>query len=165
MSDKELIALKNNDGVIQVVAFGSYLQTPKKERIKAIDNLKKNLGYRSETNISEFDEKDKTKFFLEIEEINKKFPVAAVSNLVDQIDYVVSKIGINHVGISSDFNGGGGIDGWSDPSETINITIELLKRGYKKDDIRKIWGGNFLRVFREVESYAVKWKKNNASKG
>ena len=71
------------------------------------------------------------------------------------------RIGINHVGISSDFNGGGGIKGWNDPSETPNITVELFKRGYSKNEIKKIWGGNFLRVFRDVEKYSEKWKKTN----
>ena len=67
---------------------------------------------------------------------------------------MVEKIGINHVGISSDFDGGGGIEGWQDASETFNVTFELVKRGYTKKEIEKLWGGNLLRVLEEVEMVA-----------
>jgi microsomal dipeptidase-like Zn-dependent dipeptidase len=77
-----------------------------------------------------------------------------VSDLVDHIDYAVGLIGIDHVGISSDFDGGGGIAGWSDASETLNVTAELMRRGYSEADIAKLWGENFLRVWREAERLA-----------
>ena len=67
---------------------------------------------------------------------------------------MVKKIGIDHVGISSDFDGGGGIAGWSDASETFNVTLELVRRGYSEEDIRKLWGGNLLRVLDEVQAVA-----------
>ena len=73
------------------------------------------------------------------------------SDFVDHIDYAVKLIGIEHVGISSDFDGGGGVSGWSDASETFNVTLELVRRGYSEDDIRNLWGGNLLRVWRDVE--------------
>jgi membrane dipeptidase len=63
----------------------------------------------------------------------------------------VKIMGINHVGISSDFDGGGGIEGWSDASETLNVTKELVSRGYSEKEIKKIWGDNLLRVMEEVE--------------
>ena len=72
-------------------------------------------------------------------------------DLVDHIDYAVKLIGVDHVGISSDFGGGGGIVGWQDASETRNVTAELEKRGYSRADIAKLWSGNLLRVWREVE--------------
>ena len=74
-----------------------------------------------------------------------------VTELVDHIDYIVDLIGIDHVGISSDFDGGGGIEGWDDASETPNVTLELVRRGYSEVDIAKIWGGNVLRVLEEAE--------------
>ncbi len=77
-----------------------------------------------------------------------------VSDFVDHIDYMVKLIGIDHVGISSDFDGGGGIEGWSDASETFNVTKELVKRGYSQEDIEKLWGGNLLRVLDEVQAVA-----------
>jgi membrane dipeptidase len=73
---------------------------------------------------------------------------------VDHIDYIKNKIGIDHVGISSDFDGGGGIEGWKDASETFNVTLELVKRGYTEEEIAKIWSGNLLRVLDEVEAVA-----------
>ena len=78
-----------------------------------------------------------------------------VSDLVDHIDYVVDLIGVEYVGISSDFGGGGGIEGWNDATETPNITAELVRRGYSADEIALIWSGNLLRVWREVERVAA----------
>ena len=77
-----------------------------------------------------------------------------ISDFVDQIDYLVSKVGIAHVGISSDFDGGGGIEGWNDASETFNVTLELVKRGYSEEQIQMIWSGNLLRVLDEVQAVA-----------
>jgi membrane dipeptidase len=90
-------------------------------------------------------------------EIDAKFPPPPrpnVSDFVDHIDYIAKKIGIDHVGISSDFDGGGGIEGWSDASETFNVTLELVRRGYTEEQIGKIWSGNLLRVMEQVEKVA-----------
>ena len=84
-----------------------------------------------------------------------------VSDFVDHIDYMVDLIGIDHVGISSDFDGGGGIEGWSDASETFNVTLELVKRGYTEEEIRKLWGGNLLRVMEEVRAVAENWDQED----
>ena len=86
--------------------------------------------------------------------LKQQTPPVDVADFVDHIDYMVEKIGINHVGISSDFDGGGGIEGWQDASETFNVTFELVKRGYTKKEIEKLWGGNLLRVLEEVEMVA-----------
>jgi len=90
-------------------------------------------------------------------EIDRKWPAAGratVKDFVDHIDYVVKLIGIDHVGISSDFDGGGGIDGWNSAAETFNVTLELVRRGYTEEQIGKIWSGNLLRVWGEVEKVA-----------
>jgi membrane dipeptidase len=79
---------------------------------------------------------------------------ATVKDYVDHIDYAVKLIGIDHVGIASDFDGGGGIDGWNSAAETFNVTLELVRRGYTEDQIAKIWSGNLLRVWGEVETVA-----------
>jgi membrane dipeptidase len=81
-------------------------------------------------------------------------PRATVADFVDHIDYVVKLIGIDHVGISSDFDGGGGVDGWNDASETFNVTVELVRRGYSEEQIGKLWSGNLLRVMEEVQAVA-----------
>ena len=83
-------------------------------------------------------------------------PAVDVGDFIDHIDYMVDLIGIDHVGISSDFDGGGGIEGWSDASETFNVTLELVKRGYTEDEIEKLWGGNLLRVLDEVQAVAAR---------
>jgi membrane dipeptidase len=88
--------------------------------------------------------------------IEAEYPSANVSDFVDHIDYLVDRIGIDHVGISSDFyDRGWCLDGWKDASETFNITLELVRRGYTEEEIGKIWSGNTLRVWREVEKAAV----------
>jgi membrane dipeptidase len=94
--------------------------------------------------------------------IDKQFtppPRANVKDFVDHVDYIVKKIGIEHVGISSDFDGGGGIDGWNDASETFNVTLELVRRGYTEEQIGKIWSGNLLRVMEEVRQVALQLQK------
>jgi len=79
---------------------------------------------------------------------------ATVKDFVDHIDYAVKLIGIDHVGISSDFDGGGGIEGWTSAAETFNVTLELVRRGYPEEQIGKIWSGNLLRVWNEAETVA-----------
>ena len=81
-------------------------------------------------------------------------PPVDVADFVDHIDYLVGKIGIDHVGISSDFDGGGGVQGWNDADETFNVTLELVKRGYSEAEIDKLWSGNLLRVFAQVQAVA-----------
>jgi membrane dipeptidase len=87
------------------------------------------------------------------------FSPVNVADFVDHIDYLVKKIGIEHVGISSDFDGGGGVDGWNDAAETLNITKELVKRGYSEEQIAKLWNGNLLRVLDEVQKIAKEIQK------
>jgi len=90
-------------------------------------------------------------------EIDRQHPgdrPASLKDFVDHIDYAVNLIGIDHVGISSDFDGGGGVEGWNDASETFNVTLELVRRGYTEEQIEKLWSGNLLRVMREAERVA-----------
>ena len=95
-------------------------------------------------------------------EIDAKYPAPAranVQDMVNHIDYAVKLMGIDHVGISSDFDGGGGIDGWDSAAEAFNVTLELVKRGYTEAQIGKLWSGNLLRAWGEVEKAAKKLKK------
>lgn len=84
---------------------------------------------------------------------------ATVADFVNHIDYAVKLIGIDHVGISSDFDGGGGVDGWNDASETFNVTLELVRRGYTEEQIGKLWSGNLLRVMDEVQAVALRLRR------
>src|SRR5262249_19490975 len=98
-------------------------------------------------------------------EIDAKWPAAGRANVkdfVNHIDYAVKLIGIDHVGISSDFDGGGGIDGWNSAAEAFNVTLELVRRGYTEEQIGKLWSGNLLRVWSEVEKVAKDLQKKPA---
>ena len=88
-------------------------------------------------------------------EVNAQAPEATVSDFIDHIDYIVALIGLEHVGISSDFDGGGGIEGWNDASESFNVTLELVRRGYTEEQIDQLWSGNLLRVLDEVQNFAT----------
>ncbi|MFT4697129.1 MAG: membrane dipeptidase [Flavobacteriaceae bacterium] len=172
LDDEQLMLLKENGGVVQTVAFSSYLNTEKynkrNESVKVISNQ---IGDSLGTKVLEWSEVGKLEpskreeyygFYENMSRIRKNKlakmtdlpPAVNVSDFIDHIDYLVEKIGINHVGISSDFDGGGGIEGWDDASETFNVTLELVTRGYTEEQIEKLWSGNLLRVLDEVEKVA-----------
>jgi membrane dipeptidase len=155
MDDEQLLALKENGGVIQTVALGSFVkQVPEKnEAIAAVrEEMGITGGFRGMRNLSD---EQRAEYRRRMAELDEQWPPANVGDFVDHIDHAVDLIGIDHVGISSDFDGGGGIIGWNDASETLNVTVELVRRGYSEEDIRKLWGGNLLRVWREVERVAA----------
>jgi membrane dipeptidase len=109
-------------------------------------------------------EEQRTALQSKLAEINTKFPApvparATVKDFVDHIDYAVKLIGIDHVGISSDFDGGGGVEGWNGADETFNVTHELVRRGYNEKQIEKLWSGNLLRVLDQVQAVAKKLQK------
>ena len=115
--------------------------------------------------LAQLSEEKRTEVLKRVAEIDKQFPPpprATVKDFVDHIDYIVKKIGIDHVGISSDFDGGGGIDGWSDASETFNVTLEMVRRGYTEQQIAKIWSGNLLRVLDQVQKVAKDLQKRKS---
>lgn len=172
LDDEQLELMKENGGVVQAVAFQTYLNTEKHDtrdeallaiRMKIADSLGTKWYNAKERQL--LNKAEKEKFYslrgkinlLANEKVSKQKdipPMVDVSDFVNHIDYLVEKIGIKHVGISSDFDGGGGIGGWSDASETFNVTLELVKRGYTEDEIEMLWSGNLLRVLDEVEAVA-----------
>lgn len=153
LNDDMLVALAENGGVIQICILSSYIKkdepNPEKDSVMAI--LMEKFGKLAEADTIERDLLRK-----EWGEIRSKFPskLANVQDAVDHIDHIVNLIGIDHVGIGTDFDGGGGIDGCFDVSEMGNITLELLRRGYSKKEIEKIWSGNIMRVLKKVEEVA-----------
>ncbi len=155
MDDEQLQAVKKNGGVVQIVAFDSYVKAPAPEKLAAIDSLRAKLGLTSRDAFRNMPADKRAMYDSEMEAIQKKWPKATVQEFVDHIDHAVKLIGIDHVGISSDFDGGGGVTGWNDASETRNVTAELLRRGYTTEQIRKLWGGNLLRVWSENDSVAA----------
>ncbi|GAB4287317.1 MAG: dipeptidase [Marinilabiliales bacterium] len=155
MTDEMLKTLAKNGGVIQVCILSDYVKTPDPDPVR--DSLKNlvRIKFRNFDNLSDKEMKQARK---EWYAIDKKYPkkLANVSDVADHIDHIVKVIGIDHVGIGTDFDGGGGIEGCMDVSQMFNITIELLKRGYTKSDLEKLWGGNLMRVFNEVTVIANK---------
>ncbi len=214
MDDEQLLALKKNGGVIQIVGFASYVKTDSKERLDALAKLRDEFGLtaqgggrggrggggggrgrgaaaadgaagaaracpvenadgsapqgrrgggagrgRGNAALDALSAERRADYDKRLAELDAKFPPAARANVkdfVNHIDYAVKLIGIDHVGISSDFDGGGGIDGWNSAAEAFNVTLELVRRGYTEEQIGKLWSGNLLRVWGEVEKVAQK---------
>lgn len=155
LSDDMLLALKANGGVIQICILSAYLKTQ-----EANPEMEARLN-ELRTKYGDYDtiktEARKNEMRSEFRDIRKKYEkLATVSDIVDHIDHVVQVAGIDYVGIGTDFDGGGGVDGCRNAAEVKNITIELLRRGYSKTEIEKIWGGNIMRVMRQVEESAGK---------
>lgn len=178
MDDEQLEWLKENGGVIQTVAFHSYLDTEKSQAYsEAVNALNKEVAREmgvepiDRDSIRKMDSETRNAYLAKLEpvrkeaatrldEIKAEVPPVDVSDFVDHIDYMVEKIGIEHVGISSDFDGGGGVENWSDASESLNVTLELVKRGYTEEEIALLWGENLLRVLDEVQAVAAKLQKS-----
>ena len=179
LDDEQLDWIKNNGGVVQTVALGSYLKSEKQKNYrKGLDSIIKvkseaigfkTMNYSDVMKLSEEEINVYREAYTEIqklakEEIKKlksKYPPVDVGDFVDHIDYIKNKIGIDHVGISSDFDGGGGIEGWEDASETFNVTLELVKRGYSEEEISKIWSGNLLRVLDKNQEIAIQLQNSD----
>jgi membrane dipeptidase len=224
MDDEQLLALKKNGGVIQVVGFASYVKTDSKERVEALAKLRDDFGLtaqgggrgggggggrgagrgrggaagdsadgagansarpcpvesadgtapqgraarggggrgRGNAALDSLTPERRAEYDKQLAEIDAKFPPASRANVkdfVNHIDYAVKLIGIDHVGISSDFDGGGGIDGWNSAAEAFNVTLELVRRGYTEEQIGKMWSGNLLRVWGEVQKVSQKLQK------
>lgn len=173
MDDEQLDALKKNGGVIQLVAFNSYVKCdPKRDipreeaRAAANEQLRKDYGITAtnrreqQAQIQALPNDKRNEYLAKQEDITARRypsdPPATVKEFVDHIDYVVKRIGIDHAGISSDFDGGGGVDGFRNATEALNVTAELVRRGYTEQEISKIWSGNLLRVLAAAEKAAGK---------
>ena len=205
MDDEQLLALKKNGGVIQVVGVASYVKTDSKERVDALAKLRAEFGLaqgggrggrgggrgrgdeaaksiracpvesargtapqgggrgagrgRGNAGLDALSPERRLEYEKRLAEIDAKLPPAGratVKDFVNHIDYAVKLIGIDHVGISSDFDGGGGIDGWNSAAEAFNVTLELVRRGYTEEQIGRLWSGNLLRVWGEVEKVSQK---------
>jgi membrane dipeptidase len=215
MDDEQLLALKKNGGVVQIVGFASYIRIDSKERTDALAKLRAEFGLvaqaggrggssggrgrgaaafsgrgaaadsargcpvesaggpapqgrgaggrgRGAAGLDTLSTERRAEYDKRLAEIDAKLPPAPRANVkdfVNHIDYAVKLIGIDHVGISSDFDGGGGIDGWNSAAEAFNVTLELVRRGYTEEQIGKLWSGNLLRVWGEVEKVAQQLQK------
>jgi membrane dipeptidase len=146
--------LKKNGGVIQMCILSAYVKTPapNPERDSARQAIRTKYG-----SYYDLDEADKDAYLAEWLDLDRKFPpeLATVKDAVDHIDHMVKLMGIDHVGIGTDFDGGGGLADCYDVSQMGNITLELVRRGYTAREINKIWGGNLTRVLKAVEAAAL----------
>ncbi len=155
MSDEMIKALAKNGGVIQICLLDVYVKDPDTTTVA----YKKQQEFRK--NFSKFDsmtDAEKQELRAQWKKLKEEYPIESptVADYVDHIDYVKNLVGIDYVGIGSDFDGGGGLADCADVSQMPNITAEMVKRGYTEEEIDKVWGGNFFRVFREVEALASK---------
>ncbi len=172
LDDEQLEWVKKKGGVVQTVALNAYLDVEKAKKRNDVRNevleefaKKENFEMKKREEVGKLPEAEQKAYMEKFTELQKKakstideklkdVPRVDVKDYVNHIDYLVKKMGIDHVGISSDFDGGGGIKDWDDASETLNVTIELVRRGYTKEQIEKIWSGNLLRVLDEVQKVA-----------
>jgi membrane dipeptidase len=189
LDDEQLLALKKNGGVVQVVAFSAYLKADSPERKQALEALRKEFnlppgtplgragrgarggqgpagagtagggrqGSARGNALASLSDEQRAALQEKVIALDAKFPPpprATVKDFVDHIDYAVRLIGIDHVGISSDFDGGGGVDGWNGADETFNVTLELVRRGYTESQIAQLWSGNLFRVLDKVQAIA-----------
>ncbi|MCA1791650.1 MAG: dipeptidase [Thioalkalivibrio sp.] len=174
LDDEQLMAVRDNGGVVQAVAFRSYLNSAKHTAYQqALDALYADvasqmgfeilgrgavLGLPADEREAYQARMDELRVRAEprlAAEVYAVAPPVDVADLVDHIDYMVRLIGLEHVGISSDFDGGGGVEGWTDASETFNVTLELVRRGYDERQIEMLWSGNLLRVLDDVQRVAA----------
>jgi membrane dipeptidase len=151
LDDEQLEAIRRKGGVAQTTALGAFVKVQPPERDQAVAELRTRVGLAAGASPDGLPADRRVQWEEGMQAIDRQFPPASLADYIDHIDYAVDRIGIDHVGISSDFDGGGGVVGWMDASETFNVTLELVRRGYTEDEIRKLWGGNLLRVLREVE--------------
>jgi membrane dipeptidase len=175
LDDEQLLALKNKGGVIQIVAYDGFLkitQADTAERKTALAEARKLYDLpdptsirqraRAQASLKKLPAAQRAAYEEKLAAIDARLPgdpPATVKDLVDHIDYAAKLIGIDHVGIASDFDGGGGIVGWNDASETFNVTLELVRRGYTEGQIEKLWSGNLLRVMDEVQRVTSELQK------
>ena len=157
LDDEQLLALRDNGGVMQTVALGAFVSSAAAARGDALRALRADVGLPrfGPVNPGGLDAAVRVEYDRRMAEIDGRWPAADVATFVDHIDYAVELIGLDHVGISSDFDGGGGVEGWNHAGETFNVTLELVRRGYTESQTAQLWGGNLLRVLREVERVAA----------
>ena len=152
LDDEQLMAIKANGGVVQLVALGAYVKALSPEQEAFRMSVREEMGIETDAKLYAMDEVTAGLYRKRLAALSDISPAATVADFVDHIDYAVKIMGIDHVGIASDFDGGGGIIGWEDASKTPAVTDELERRGYSEADIAKIWGGNLLRVMDAVEA-------------
>lgn len=153
--DEQLLAIRDNGGVAQMVAFRRYVAAVDEGLQEASNAMMVELNLHTREGRAAATQETFAMARARMAELRETYPDVTISDFVDHIDHAVEVAGIDHVGIASDFDGGGGVGGWDDATTTPAVTAELLRRGYSEEDIAKIWGLNVLRVMRAVEAAAA----------
>ena len=154
LDDAQLKAIAGAGGVAQMVAFRSYVGDVDPAASKALMALRTRLGLNSGSAFQRASASLLDEYAFERSKIRAAHPDVTLAQFVDHVDHAVKVVGINHVGLAGDFDGGGGVQGWDGADETFNVTRELLTRGYDEADLAKLWGENILRVMDTVQSMA-----------
>ncbi|MDB9868035.1 dipeptidase [Pseudomonadales bacterium] len=151
LTDEEIDLIGENGGVIHIAPFRGYLFDSSNKELDGLirvarqeAGIEEDYYYPFELYWEIDDAAVQTKFLSTVSEL---LGPGSMDDVLNHIDYVAQRIGVDHVGIGTDFNHGSGITGFDDASEALNVTKGLLARGYSQQDIEKIWGGNFIRVF------------------
>mgnify|MGYP003315262396 CR=1 FL=1 len=155
LSDEELDAIAATGGVVHIAPFAGYLFDSSDPKLDAaIRSVRRNAGidenylYPFELYWEINDPAIKTEFLTAVRSLLGPINLGTMLN---HLDYVAERIGVDHVGIGTDFNHGSGIEGYQDAKDALNVTVGLIQRGYSDDDIEKIWGGNFIRFWQHAE--------------
>ncbi len=153
LDDEQLRAIAASGGVIQTVAYPTHLITYPPEQTEADWAFHEEWGLmgHDDWRVLERDEPHRVAYEAAYDALMARWPEPSVADLVDHIDHMVGVVGVDHVGISSDFGGGGGVAGWRHAGEGFNVTLELARRGYSEAEIAKLWGGNLLRALEDAE--------------
>ena len=160
LDDEQLMALRDSGGVAQMVALDVYVK-PLNDAQKALQaKIRKEMNLETSAQRAAMSKEVEADYKKRMEGLWEILPRATVSDFVDHIDHAVKVAGVDHVGVASDFDGGGGIVGWENAAETLNVTRELVRRGYDEEAIAKIWGGNLLRVLDDVQKTAKALRKD-----
>ena len=156
LSDEQLMAIRHSGGVAQITAYRSYIAGINPKVTAAVKTLRERLGLTSYAAYITAPSQTIAEFQTARNNIRKEYGDVTLDQFLNHLDHAINVVGIDHVGISGDFDGGGGVRGWDGAADSSNVTFELLKRGYTEQDIAKIWGGNLLRVMRDVQKMATK---------
>ena len=155
LSDEQLTAIRDDEGVAHITAFRSYLAAVDPKISTAIEELREAMDLTTGDDRRAASPQKLTEYTREVASIRKKYEDVTLEQFLDHVDHAVEVAGIDHVGLSGDFDGGGGVEGWDGASESPNVTAALLERGYSSEELTKMWGGNVLRVMRDVQGEAT----------
>lgn len=154
LDDETMMAMAEKGGVVQIAAVHEFLVEDPPEATEAFYDLLDDFDLSMDIEARTLPPERRAEFEARLARIEERWPLATVADFIDHIDHAVALVGVDHVGIGSDFDGGARLDGWAHAGESMNVTAELLRRGYSEEEIGMIWGGNLLRVWGEVRAMA-----------